>query len=368
MALKGKGLFTWKIPSCESGSPGAIATVAKSANLDHVLVKIADGTVAYNGNWGGAADLNTAVVQALRAQGLQVWGWHYVYGDNPMEEARVAIQRVRQFNLDGYVIDAERQYETQAKHAGARRFMSELRSALPTLPMALSSFRYPSMHAQFPWEEFLTHCDVMMPQVYWMQAHNPAVQLGKTVREFQNLNPQRPVVPTGAAFREAGWQPSAAEVLEFLHSAKQLNLTAVNFWEWSDARSGNLPGVWEAIRDFTWNEAAAPQDVCQKFVEALNTGSLETVLSFYNPGAVHVNAARTAAGQEALRAWYTTLFNQYLPGGKFKLTGYSGSGASRHFTWTASSNQGKVENGNDTLGLVNEKITYHYTFFTVAKP
>ena len=104
------------------------------------------------------------------------------------------------------------------------------------------------------------------------------------------------------------------------------------------------------------------------YIDSLNTGNVETVVSLYNPSAVHINAARTAAGIDALRAWYTTVFNQYLPGAKFKLTGFSGTGASRHFTWTATSSRGKVENGNDTLGLANNKIAYHYTFFTVSNP
>jgi hypothetical protein len=55
-----------------------------------------------------------------------------------------------------------------------------------------------------------------------------------------------------------------------------------------------------------------------------------------------------------------------LPNAKFTLTGFSGTGASRHLTWTATSPQGKVDNGSDTLGLSDGKIIYHYSFFTVA--
>lgn len=366
MTIQGKGIFTWKIPTCESGNAGAMATMAKSAGMTHVLVKVADGPSVYNGNWNNPVDLNPPVIQSLRSQGLRVWGWHYVYGDQPLEEARIAIQRVRQFNLDGYVIDAEKQYETSTKRPAAQRFMEEVRSALPGLPIALSSFRYPSMHSQLPWKEFLDKCDFAMPQVYWMNAHNPGIQLTKTVREYNMLNPQRAVIPTGAAFREFGWKPSVGEVIEFLQTAKGLNLTGVNFWEWGDARSGNLPGVWEAIRDFPWQDTPAPKDVSEEFVDALNTHNVDKLLSFYSPSAVHVNAARTVSGTEALRTWYTTIFNQLLPGATFKLTGYTGAGESRHFTWTAASNRGKVDNGNDTLGLLNGKIAYHYTFFTIT--
>jgi hypothetical protein len=48
------------------------------------------------------------------------------------------------------------------------------------------------------------------------------------------------------------------------------------------------------------------------------------------------------------------------------MTGKSVSGNTRHFTWQANSTQGKVLNGSDTVGLSSNKISYHYTSFTVS--
>ena len=64
--------------------------------------------------------------------------------------------------------------------------------------------------------------------------------------------------------------------------------------------------------------------------------------------------------------WYKQLFVQVLPNAAFTLSGYSGSGSARHLTWTAKSSKGNVLNGNDTFGLTDDKIGYHYTFFTVT--
>jgi len=366
MTLTGKGMFTWKIPRCENGDPAAIAATAKSANLSHVLVKIGDGIIAYNGDWGSTLDRVPAVVNALHAQGIQAWGWHYVYGDDPSGEARIALQRINQLQVDAYVIDAEAQYKQAGKKDAARRFMTELRSALPDFPIALSSYRYPSLHPQLPWKEFLEKCDYNMPQVYWMQAHNPGAQLARCVREFQAMTPFRTIVPTGAAFREHGWQPTAGEILEFLKKAKDLNLPATNFWEWSEAHGGVIPGGWETIRDFGWSGEPLPQDICQQLVDALNQHDPERVVSLYTPSAVHITSARTIQGSEAIRRWYTSVFRQILPNAVFTLTGFSGTGSSRHFTWTAASNTAVVQNGNDTLGLVNGKIAYHYNFFSAT--
>lgn len=366
MSLQGKGFFTWKLVNVEKGNPNAIVSLAKEANLTHVLVKIANGSLPYNIDSTTGVDYAMLVTQALHANGIQVWGWHYVYGDNPVSEANRAIQRIHQLRVDGFVIDAEAEYKRPGMREAAKRFMGMLRASLPNLPMALSTYRYPSYHPELPWREFLEACDYSMPQVYWMQAHNPEQQLQRCVREYQAMIPYRPIVPTGAAFREHGWQPTVSEVIEFLQTAQSLNLSAVNFWEWSDARSGRLPGVWEAIRDYPWSGLPIVKDIAERYVAALNTRDINKMAELYAPMAVHVTSARTIQGIDAICAWYTTLFNQILPNATFTLTGFSGTGSSRHLTWTAVSSQGKVHNGNDTLGLSDGKIVYHYSFFTTT--
>jgi hypothetical protein len=278
----------------------------------------------------------------------------------------MAITRIRQYNLDGYVLDVEKEYKESGKQTAARKFMSTLRAAYPNLSIGLCSYRYPSMHPQIPWKEFLEKCDLNMPQVYWMKAHNPGDQLARCVKEFQTKNPPLPVVPTGAAFSEFGWHPTQGEVLEFFKKAKELNLSAVNFWEWSDARSSKLPGIWETIQKYNWSERDVPKDICVELIDAMNEYNVEKVISLYTAPAVHISAQGSTQGLDDLRVWYTHLFTDVLPNGKFNLGPYSGKGSARHFTWIASSSKGFVRNGSDTLGINNEKITYHYSYFTVT--
>ncbi len=373
MPLQGKGFYLWKISNCENGDAHQIAAKAKSAGFSHVLIKIANGIYSYNYDWDQKIDLAPPVVQSLRAAGIQVWGWHYVYGDQPIPEARIAIRRVQELSLDGYVINAESQYKQSGKTTAAKQFMAELKGGLGhTVPIALSSYRYPSYHP-IPWNEFLEKCDLNMPQVYWIHAHNPRAQLAQTLREYESpaIKFRPPIIPTGAAFREHGWEPTLDEVIEFLDTARALNLTAANFWEWHSCRHDLTPQneIWNAIANYNWNAGpTTPKDITETFIEALNTRDLEKMMAFYADRAVHVTAARTVMGKTAIRAWYTTLFDQILPYGMFQRTGFSGSGNSRHFTWTADSATQIVRNGNDTLGLLDGKITYHYTFFsTTAK-
>jgi hypothetical protein len=364
LALQGKGFFIWKIPNAEGGEPNAIANLAKESGFSHVIVKIADGTGPFNVDNRLGVDLVPPVVAALHARGLQAWGWHYIYGEDPMGEANRAIQRVNGLNLDGYVIDAEGEFKRPGKDDAARKFMERLRAGLPNLPIALCSYRYPSYHPLLPWKIFLEKCDLNMPQMYWLNAHNPGEQLTRSVREFQAMTPYRPIIPVGSAFKSGSWAPTPAEIQEFLKTAQNLNLTAANFWEWGHTRT-YLPQLWQAVSAYPWSTTPPPADITQQFVKALNSHDPGQVVNFYAPTAVHVNSARTIQGTAAIRSWYASLFTQLLPNARFTLTSYTGTNSSRHFKWTATSSAGSVQDGNDTIGLVNGKISYHYTFFTI---
>ena len=365
MTLQGKGFFIWKVRDCERGSPEGIAAAARAARFTHVLIKIADGNYTFNVDPKTRVDLVPPVVAALRASGIQVWGWHYVYGQDPLGEARIAIQRVQQLNLDGYVIDAEIEYRQAGRAAAARRFMSELRRALPNLPFALSSFRFPTYHPQLPWREFLEYCDYNMPQVYWEEAHNPGAQLERCVREFNNMAFMRPVMPTGPIYRTATWSPTTTDTQEFLQKAKDLNLSSVNFFTW-DYKNTSLKALWDVIASYQWTPPPAPQkDVAELFIEALNTRDPVRVTGLFRPDAVHITAAHTAAGSAAIQNWYGNFFGQVLPNATFRLTGFSGTSSTRHLNWTATSPSGSIKNGSDTIGCLDGKIIYHYTSFKI---
>jgi hypothetical protein len=367
LALLGKGYYIWQIRRCESGDAGAIANEASRAGFSHVLIKIADGTSSYNIDATTGRDLVPPVRQALRERNIQTWGWHYVYGYDPIGEANIAIQRIQTLNLDGYTIDAEAPYKQPGRETAAREFMNRLRASLPNFPIALSSYRYPTYHPQLPWRAFLEKVDYNMPQVYWVEAHNPAEQLIRSVREFQALEPFRPIIPTGAAFRQGSWAATVSDVIEFLQTAQQLNLSAANFWEWGHTRL-YVPELWEPIKNYPWPPEPVNQDIVLRYFDALNTHDPLQVVGLYNNNAVHVTAERTLSGVEPIRGWYSQLFSQILPGATFSLGEFTGDIGSRRFSWSATSNGGNVQDGNDSFGLVGGKITYHFTSFSIGSP
>ena len=366
MTLRGKGFFIWKIPNCENGDPVAIANVATQAGLSHVLIKIADGVGSYNVDLTTGVDLVPPVIQELRARSIEVWGWHYIYGYDPVGEANKAIQRMTALELDGYVVDAEREFKESGKAEAARTFMNRVRTGLPDTTIALSSYRFPSFHPQFPFRAFLEKCDLNMPQVYWLLNHNPGEQLLRTLNEFQAITPVRPVIPTGSAFKQGSWSPTTADMLDFLQTARSLNMTAANFWEWANCRT-NLPDIWNAIKDYEWPVTPPPLDIAQRYIQALNSRDPDEVIAFYLPNALHVTSARTLTGSQNIRNWYSSLFSTVLPGASFTLTSFTGTGNTRYLSWTARSSAGNVLNGSDTFGLLSDLIAYHYTFFTVSR-
>jgi hypothetical protein len=365
MALSGKGFFIWQIPHCEQGDPARIAARAAAAGLTHVLIKIADAGNAFNIDKNGR-DLIPPVVAALHAKGIQAWGWQFVYGYDPIAEARVAVQRTTALQLDGYVIDAEKEYQYSGRAAVAQTFCRQLRAGLGSLPIALSSYRFPASHSAFPWSVFLESCDYNFPQVYWEQSHNGPDQLQLCFNGFQQISPRRPIIPTGPAYSNAGWRPAASELTAFMQKALELNMTGVNFFSWDYSTQSGYLDLWNAVANFPWPPGSTA-DIAQRLPATWNTHDPFRVVALYQDNAAHVTSARTVVGSNAIIDWYTDLFTQRLPGAVFQITGTSGSGNSRHFTWTATSSAGAVRDGNDTLGLRDGKVQYHYTYFSISK-
>lgn len=368
MSLTGKGMMIWRIPYCEGGNPSTIANVAASAGLSHVLIKIANDTRPYNVDANGN-DLVAPVVDALRAKGMQVWGWHYVYGYDPIGEAKIAISQTKRFLLDGYVIDAEVEYKEAGRDTVARTFMTELRRGLPSTPVALSSFRWPTYHRSFPFAAFLEKCDYNMPQVYWMQQHDPAYDLKRSVTEFKAITPYRPIIPTGPAFGQDGWAPTASEVKIFMDTAKSLGLKAVNFYSWDYSRL-KLLAVWNEIAKYYWppedSPFPPPFDPVTMIFEALNSQQFTPILDIYAKNAVLVTPRKTIQGEENIKAFYEQVLAVELKSGDFRVTSKRVVDNTIHYKWTCTSQTGNVIDGKDTLGIRNDKVIYHYCFYTIT--
>jgi hypothetical protein len=262
--LEGKGWYIWVVNNCDAGNPEIIAEKAEGAGLSHVLIKIAHGPNPYRYNIITTGDRVEPLVRALREiPDFQVWGWQYVFGEEPEAEARIAVDLVKQYQLDGFVINAEKEFKREHVKPNAPRYCDALRenlqdAGLQDLPVALSSYRYPITHNDFAWRPFLDVCTIMMPQVYWVTkgTPDPAGNLQSCLRQYEQLGWSGTIIPTGAAYDEwqgSGaskwlWSTGADEIRDFLPAVKGAGLRAVNFWSWQHADAER----WQAVAELQW--------------------------------------------------------------------------------------------------------------------
>ena len=394
MPIQGKGFFIFVLRACEGGNPVAIQLAAQAAGLSHVIVKIADGPNPFGVDPSGS-DYTLPVVQALHAAGITVWGWHPVAGDDPEGEAVVAIQRLQLLGLDGYVVNVGPEYTEPGKSQSARQFMDTARSALK-IPIALNSYRFPNYHPELPWAVFLEGCDYHMPQVYWEPIHDPGSQLRESKRQCDALPHAKPYLASGAAYGSpSGWMPSQADLVEFLGTAHDLGIPAVNFFSWDECRA-NLPLLWETVAGFTWplpartapasdrtTPAAPPRANVQpaiaptapaapapaqgiapvlpdaftaQFMAALNSRQPMRISALYGAEAMRVRADQTMHGLAAIQMDYDAFFASLPIGATFNLVNVGIQGVVRYLTWEAGGMTGLT-----TLVVEGGVITLDYT-------
>ena len=313
----------------------------------------------------------------MHAKGIEAWGWHYVYGDDPAGEASVAVRRFNELELDGYVVNAEVQYKH--KNAAARRYMSLLRDALPDAKIALSSYRFPNYHPELPWAEFLEKCDYHFPQVYWVEAHNAGAQLRESKKQCDALPNAKPFYATGAAYSDNPnvWNPAPADVQELLQTACGLGIEAVNFFSWDYCRT-HYPSIWQTISDFEWEfppitppEPPAPPVEPVSFEEAyliaLNVHSVDEMMKLYKDNATLVTRDRILRGTDSIRVWYRQYFDTMLPNAVFTFKKTNKIGDMHFINWNAEADTGNVTNGRDTVMVSKDKVSLHFSYFTVRE-
>ncbi len=254
---RGKGIWIWNYPKI--GAPEQVRDGCVELGLNHAILKIADGRFAYPDPVVSGFNYDVAkLVRLLKEAGIEVWGYHAPYGAYPVAEADRFVDRLIELALAGGIVNAENAFRPN-KAAPAKTYMQRLRERAPLVPLGLSSNRYPlTSWTDFPWYAFRQYCDFDIAQVYWIGAHNPARQLADSFGQFRQLQPALPYIATGPAWKQTDWEPTAADIIAFFDAAAELDLQAVNFWEYS--RVLELPAVWQAIADYPFEGAPLPPE------------------------------------------------------------------------------------------------------------
>lgn len=258
----GKGMFIWNIPNCANGNPYAIAAKAQEAKISWVTIKVQDKHFEYY-----SEAVTMPVVSALEAVNIKVYGWGYLVGKDvirgttPQKEAEKTISLILKYRLQGFFMDAEAEYKRSGMNTSATIYTTAVRSALPTTELGLCSYRFPSLHPQLPWNEFLRHADFHVPQVYWEQAHNSATQLRQSHMQLSSLK-AIPVIPVGSCYSRGApgktdyWEPTIQDLDAFDATAKALSLPGLSWWSWEHAE--RRQDWWSTISKHSWSTSPPP--------------------------------------------------------------------------------------------------------------
>jgi hypothetical protein len=229
--LAGDGMWIWYLSRSSHGNLAKIASRAHRFGIETVLIKSGDGTRYWN-------QFSSGVVSALKARGLNVCAWQFIYGRKPAREAKVGAAAVSR-GADCLVLDVEGQYE--GRYPQASTYMSTLRSLVGAdYPVALASFPYVDYHPALPYSVFLGPggAQYNVPQLYWKDIgttpDNAYIHTWVWNRIYQ-----RPILPLGQVYNN----PKAAQIRRFRALALAHGFSGVSWWSWQSA--GNRQ--WKAV-------------------------------------------------------------------------------------------------------------------------
>jgi hypothetical protein len=239
-AMDGVGMWIWYVDKSEGGDLNQIAAHAHQAGATTVFIKSSDGSTNY---W---SQFSPQLVSALKAQGLHVCAWQYVYGTHPDGEAALGA-RAASTGADCLVIDAEAEYE--GRYGAAQTYIKDLRAAVgPNYPIALASFPYVDYHPQLPYSVFLGPGGAQFnaPQMYWYEIGTSVDRVYSHTYTFNRIY-ARPIEPLGQTY--GGAPPS--DIYRFRQSAQAYGASGLSFWDWQETNSDGWSAIGQALTPAT---------------------------------------------------------------------------------------------------------------------
>ncbi len=234
--LSGRGMWIWYVSGANGGNLSSIIARAHRNGISTLMIKSGDGT----GYW---SQFSRSLVATLHRAGLKVCAWQFVYGSNPVGEARTAYAAVKN-GADCLMIDAEGQYE--GKYVQAQSYVKKLRSlAGSNYPLALAGFPYVDYHPAFPYSVFLAPgaAQYNAPQMYWRDIGTTVSGVYSHTYSFNRLY-RRAIFPLGEAIADPpATPPPPREIRLFRQVSRAYGATGVSWWMWT-----GLSGLgWHAV-------------------------------------------------------------------------------------------------------------------------
>jgi len=289
--FRGHGMWIWELGRSDGGDPAAIAARARAAGLATVFIKSSDGP---RSRW---AQFSPAVVATLKAQGLRVCAWQFVYGNDPAGEAALGVDAIAD-GAECLVIDAEGAYS--GKYAQAAEYMGALRAAVgPAYPIGFTSFPYVDYHARIPYSVFLGPggANANLPQVYWKDIGGTVDAVSARTLAHNRIYGV-PIAPIGQTYGNV----PPADIVRFRQLWAAYGSAGLSWWSW---QATGVSG-WAALTTPVGPPALPPADPGWPALARGNKGDQVLWLQQHLASA-HPEVARTstfdAATDTALRAF-----------------------------------------------------------------
>ncbi len=233
-AFRGAGLWVVDLPEADGGTADALIARARAARASTVLLRLP--------NLGrGLGEFNGKLVADLKAGGVQLCAWQYLFGVDPAAEAALAIEAVKA-GAACLVMNVEIEY--RGKYADARRYLDLLRAGIgQNYPLGLTSFFNPASHPDTPISVFLGPggAQVNMPQVYWTTAGTTPGAMSIAAAKANRIY-GRPLAPLGET---AG--ASYDDVLSFRSIWAAYGAQGLGWYRWQ----GTTPEGWNGLAQLT---------------------------------------------------------------------------------------------------------------------
>ncbi|MCL5020666.1 MAG: Ig-like domain-containing protein [Bacteroidetes bacterium] len=309
----GKGMWIWEIWT--HGSLSSMVATLKQSGVTWIAVKLGDSNSPWDSPnnstlypWASQYGGFAAVIDSFHNNGIKVYGWQYVYGTSKWggggTEAGVTNQILSIPGIDGFIIDAEVEFEASGMTAVAAQYLSAVRAAHPKSFVALTSFARVTGQP-IPWTTFLSQCDANMPQAYWaLRPTSVTSEFTAMKSDFMSweqtwinegyLSSIKPIVPIGCenSEGETSYQMHYGDIQQFCDSSQASGYVGVSLWEYSGMDTMNwrdYAAAWKNIPPATPQITAASasngdtlqvyDNVNFSFNTAMDASSLDSALS-----------------------------------------------------------------------------------------
>jgi Putative peptidoglycan binding domain len=221
--LDGDGMWIWYVNKSSRGNPDAMAAKAHRNGVNTVIIKSGDARDPWR-------QFSPVLVQELKARGLRVCAYQFVYGRYPRTEANLGV-RAAKAGADCLLIDAEGHYE--GKYGSARTYIKRLRNRLGyKYPIGLTSFPYVHYHPGFPYSVFLGPggAQYNVPQMYWKDIGVSVDKVFSVAYQY-NRPYKRKIFPLGQVYNN----PKSSQVARFRQLGTAYGAPGVSWWVWQFA-------------------------------------------------------------------------------------------------------------------------------------